>query len=186
MKLPSRTESGSEISALKDERARKIARRRPNSINAEHPCISISPSTLDFEAKPVGKTATMELEITSCGTQPLEISTLRLLIDDKVHLTTVSTEYSTDFTLDLTGLPGMPEGATALTDDDPPIVIPPNESITFQVSFIPQKINPKDPTGAPILDQGYIKIVSNAPEPTLRLKVRGFGVPTDRPTAVIK
>jgi len=144
--------------------------------NVGGPCIAVNPKKVDFGGKLVGKPATVDVEITSCGDQALEINEI-LLSDDA----------SADFTLALETLPGVSASGTvgAIGPADPPVVLEPNQTGTFQVVYIPDEINPLDGSGQPIPDLGQISIKSNAFIAELNVDVRGFGVPVECPTAVI-
>ena len=144
--------------------------------NVGGPCIAVNPKKVDFGGKLVGKPATVDVEITSCGDQPLEINEVVLTAD-----------ASPDFTLALETLPGVTaSGAVgSIGPADPPVVLQPNQTGTFQVVYIPDEINPTDGNGQPIPDLGQISIKSNAFIAELNVDVRGFGVPVECPTAVI-
>jgi hypothetical protein len=142
--------------------------------NVGGPCIAINPNKVDFGGKLIGKLATIDVQILSCGDAEVEINSLRLSDDPAL---------SGDFELDLSGL-GVEGGA--LNDGDTPIKIGINESKTFQVKFIPDEINAKDENGKPIPDLSFIEIRSNTFVPELEVEVRGFGVEVECPTAIIK
>jgi hypothetical protein len=144
--------------------------------NKGGPCIAVSPNKVDFGGKLIGKLATIDVQILSCGDAPVEISGIALGNDPS---------YSTDFGLELSGL-GLEPGTTSLGAGDAPIVLGVNESVTFQVQFIPDEINAKDENGQPIPDLSFIKILSNTFVPELDVEVRGFGVEVECPTSVIK
>ena len=146
----------------------------PLSGNQKGPCISVNPKKVDFGGKLIGKAATVEVEILSCGESPLTISELRL-----------AASSSGDFSLDLGGLPGIEAGIGAIQEGDAPIQIPINEAVTFQVTFIPDEINQPGENGQPVPDLGIIHIVSDAFVQVLDLEVRGFGVEVECPTSVI-
>lgn len=145
--------------------------------NVGGPCIAIKPQKVDFGGKLIGKLATIEVEILSCGDAPLEISEIRLMEGE---------EYSSDFSLDLSPLEGVDEGSTILSPEDPPISLGINETQIFRVNFLPDEINPLDDDGKPIADLGMIHIVSNTFVETVDVEVKGFGVEVECPTAVIK
>ncbi len=153
--------------------------------NLGGPCISVSPTKIDFGGKLVGQAATMEVAVTSCGDAPLEIRGLRLLSDAEVP----DVSLSTDFTLDLGGLAdSVPPGTQALTESDAPVVLPVgvDGARTFTVTYVPDAINPLDDAQQPIPDLGVLQILTNTAVPEVRVDVRGFGVDTQCPTAVIK
>ena len=146
----------------------------PISGNQKGPCISVNPKKVDFGGKLIGKPATVEVEVLSCGESPLAISELRL-----------AASSSTDFALDLGGLPGVEVGVGAVMDGDAPVVLDVNESASFTVTFLPDEINQPGEDGQPVPDLGIIHIVSDAFVKVLDLEVRGFGVEVECPTSVI-
>ena len=144
----------------------------PLVANKNGPCITVDPVLADFGAKLVGQLAEIEITVTSCGTEPLEIDGLRL-----------AETSSGDFTLDLTALPeGVPEGGPT---PENPVVVPVNESVTFHVAFVPDAVNPRDEDFRPIPDEGTLVITSNGPTTELEVPLRGAGAEDDCPKAVI-
>ena len=142
--------------------------------NSGGPCIALTPKKVDFGGKLIGKPAAVTVTITSCGDVPLEVRGISLDEDS-----------STDFSLDLSALPGVELGTTSLTDTDAPIVLQVNEMATFDVTFVPDEINPLDGNGQPIPDLGLIHITSSAFISHLEVEAKGFGVEVECPTAVI-
>ncbi|MGM0577111.1 MAG: choice-of-anchor D domain-containing protein [Myxococcota bacterium] len=143
--------------------------------NESGPCISVQPKKVDFGGKLVGEPATVDVEVTSCGEEPLQIQGLAL-----------SDESSGAFSLDLGSLPGVGDGVGAIVEgQDTPVELDVNQSATFQVIFVPDEINALDEGGQPIPDLGEIRIVSDAIQSEVDVEVRGFGVEVDCPTAVI-
>jgi hypothetical protein len=145
--------------------------------NVGGPCIAVNPNKVDFGGKLIGKLATNEVQILSCGDAPVEITGIKLKED---------AAFSADFALDLTALPGVDPGKDQLGDADAPVILGVNESATFAVTFIPDEINAKDENGQPIPDLSMIEIISNTYVPELLVEVRGFGVEVECPTSVIK
>ncbi len=144
--------------------------------NVGGPCIVASPKKVDFGGKLVGKPATVEVQITSCGDQPLRITEIALRDGS-----------SDDYTLALETLPGVnsADPVGSLGPADAPVVLQPNQTGTFRVVFIPDEVNPLDGDGRPIPDLGEIMIRSNAFIAELAVEVTGFGVHVECPTAVI-
>lgn len=144
--------------------------------NVGGPCIAVNPKKVDFGGKLVGKPATVTVDITSCGDQPLEINEIVLALDG-----------SPDFSLALETLPGVTSAGTvgSIGPADPPVVLQPNQVGTFEVVYIPDEISALDVNGQPIPDLGEISIKSNAFISELKVEVRGFGVAVECPTAVI-
>ena len=147
----------------------------PLQANVGGPCITVNPRRVHFGGKLVGKQATVDVEIQSCGDKALEISALRLTDDS-----------SSDFGLSLNTLPGVgAEPTSVLGPADAAVVLEPNERATFQVTFLPDEINVLDAGGVPLPDVGLIKIISNAFIAELDVEVEGFGVERECPTAII-
>ena len=145
--------------------------------NVGGPCVTIAPTRVDFGGKLVGIVTQIEVTITSCGDAPLNIAELRLLDDPA---------YSLDFGLDLGKLPGANPGQASLTTDDAPVVVPAGDSVQFDVTFVPDELNPLDDSGVPVPDLSFIRLVTNTFVPEREVEVRGFGVLVECPTAVIK
>lgn len=146
------------------------------------PCLVVTPASVNFGGKSIGKQAFVDVELQNCGDAPLTVSEIRLL-NDSEHPGTI---LSTDFLLELGGLANVPIGTTAFTGPDEPLVLSPNEVAVFQVIFTPDVENPLGADGEPLLDRGIIKIVSNALVPEREVHVTGFGTVTQCPTAVIQ
>ncbi|MGM0577580.1 MAG: choice-of-anchor D domain-containing protein [Myxococcota bacterium] len=143
--------------------------------NDSGPCISINPKKVDFGGKLIGKPATVDVEILSCGEEPLHVEEIKL-----------GEESSTDFSLNLGSLPGVEDGVGAIVkDQDTAVELDVNEAATFQVTYVPDEINELDDDGQPIPDLGEIHIVSDALVSELDVEVRGFGVEVECPTSVI-
>ncbi|MCB9736360.1 MAG: choice-of-anchor D domain-containing protein [Deltaproteobacteria bacterium] len=142
--------------------------------NVGGPCISVNPKKVDFGGKLVGRTARIEVEVTSCGDQPLSISELVL-----------TSETSANFGLSLDGFVAGSTGTNQLGQSDPPVVLQPNQSKTFQVTYTPDQISPLGSDDRPIPDTGVLRIRSNSFQSVLDVEVRGFGVEVECPTAVI-
>jgi hypothetical protein len=161
--------------------------------NQTGPCLSINPKKVHFGGKLIGKIATVDVEIFSCGQAPLRLRSI-----------TLDETGSPDFGLALSQLPGLEPGTTALplevdacaTDSDCAgalvcdggacaVELGINETANFQVTFVPDEINPLDEGGQPTMDLGVIHLVSNAFVSEVDVEVRGFGVEVECPTAVI-
>ena len=141
--------------------------------NTEGPCLAVNPKTVNFGAKGVGMLSVLPVELTSCGTSPLEIYSIGL--DPE--------ETSPDFALDLTTLPGLEAGGEVTAEA--PLIIPINQKVEMNVRFVPDVENPKDDTNQPIPDQGYIIIENNTFDELVKVKIQGIGVDIDCPQAVI-
>jgi hypothetical protein len=143
--------------------------------NKGGPCLAFNPQRVDFGGKLVGHPATVSLTLTSCGKEPVTITELGLVNGEG---------HSSDFSLDLTGLGNGSVGV--MTKDQPPVEIGVDESVTFDVAFVPDEVNQFDETGAPVADLNYIRVVSDTFVAEHQLEVKGFGVLKECPTAIIK
>ncbi len=143
----------------------------PLEANKSGPCIQVNPRFVAFGGKTVGSTSTIDVELRSCGTEPVEIKSLSW-----------QAASSSDFTFDFDGLgEGYAEGPTAQN----PLVIGVNDAVEFQVVFVPDAVNPRDADNIPIPDQGTILINSNAFESEVEVEVEGAGSDVDCPTPII-
>lgn len=144
--------------------------------NVGGPCIAVNPRRVDFGGKLIGRPATVSVQITSCGDQPLSLNEIALSLDS-----------DGDYSLALETLPGVTGGGQvgSIGPADPPVVLQPNQTGTFQVVYVPDELSPLDGNGQPIPDLAEISIKSNAFIADLRVEVRGFGVAVECPTAVI-
>jgi hypothetical protein len=140
--------------------------------NKTGPCIQVEPRTVDFEGKIVGTVSTIDVKVTSCGTEPLSISHIGIGVDS-----------SEDFTTSYGGLPGdiSETGPTPQT----PLIVGVNEFITLPVTFVPDAVNPKDSDNMAIPDLGTLEIHSDAFESVVDVELKGAGAEVDCPTAVI-
>ncbi|MBD90926.1 MAG: hypothetical protein CL940_11340 [Deltaproteobacteria bacterium] len=140
--------------------------------NKTGPCIQVEPRTVDFEGKVVGTVSTIDVKVTSCGTEPLSIS----------HIG-IGPDSSEDFTTSYAGLPGdlSETGPTPQS----PLIVGVNEFITLPVTFVPDAVNPKDSDNLAIPDLGTLEIHSDAFESLVEVELMGAGAEIDCPTAVI-
>jgi hypothetical protein len=153
--------------------------------NVGGPCITVNPKKIDFGGKLLSKSATIEVEIISCGDQPLEVTGIRLMNNGEVP----DVALSLDFGLDLSATEGFTGGdPSALTAPaDAPLTIPVNASRRVRVTYTPDEINPLDSvTNKPVPDLQFVEILSNTFVPNLQVEVRGFGVEVECPTPIIK
>jgi hypothetical protein len=139
--------------------------------NQNGPCILVEPRRVDFGAKLVGTLAKIDMLVTSCGTEPLEIRQI-----------TLDGESSADFALPLDGEGGLPGGAPSPAA---PIVVPINGTITVPVTFVPDEVNARDADGVAIADEGLVRIASNAFEAEVEIELSGVGAEQLCPTAKI-
>lgn len=142
--------------------------------NVGGPCITVNPRKVAFGGKLVGKLAKIDVEITSCGDQPLTMTEIGLTPDS-------SARYS----LALETLPGVGTGSSSVGPADAPVVLQPNQKATLTVQFFPEEVSPVDGNNQPIYDLGTLRIRSNSFEPELLVELTGFGVEKECPTALI-
>ena len=144
----------------------------PLLANKNGPCIQVDPLTAHFGGQLVGDLATIDVEISSCGTEPVEITGLWLTVDS-----------STDFALDEGAILALNGGQ--LVADVTPLVLPVNDSVKVPVRFMPDGVNAKDIDNTAIPDEGTFIIESNAFQTPCEVPLLGAGVEEDCPVAVI-
>jgi hypothetical protein len=140
--------------------------------NKTGPCIQVEPRTVDFEGKVVGTLSTIDVKVTSCGTEPLSITRIAIGADS-----------SGDFSVSHENLPEEFQ-ATGPTLQNP-VTIGVNEFVYIPVSFVPDAVNPKDADNIPIPDLGTLEISSDAFEALVEVELQGAGAEQECPTAVI-
>jgi hypothetical protein len=138
--------------------------------NKSGPCILVNPRRLSFGGKLIGALHKLPVEITSCGTEALSLSGIRLRDDS-----------SPDFEVDLTSLPA----GVAPPTPGQPLLLAVNDAITINVSFVPDEVNPKDADNHAIPDEGTLVISSNAFESEVEVPIAGAGADVECPHAVI-
>jgi len=145
----------------------------PMTANKEGPCIDVDPEKVSFGGKVVGTQSKIEVEVYSCGTEPLMLSAL-----------TLAGASSPDFSLDLAELEAL-NGDQPITPNTP-LSLPVNEMIRVPVVFVPDAVNPKDPDKIPIPDQGTLVIESSAFQSVVEVPIDGAGAEEDCPVGVIQ
>jgi len=140
----------------------------PMTANKNGPCVQITPREVQFGAKLVGTLASVDVDIESCGTEPLTVTQIHMQPDS-----------SPDFGYDLSGLPA---GAPSSAD---PLVLPVNEKVTITVTYVPSEISPLNADGVAITSQGWVLVESNAFESSAAIELYGAGADKECPTAVI-
>ncbi len=131
-------------------------------------CLEVSPSQIDFGGKKVFTLAVLPLEITSCGSDPLEISGIAM-----------KEGSSPDFGLDYSSLDHVPSVAE-------PLLVGAGETVSVAVMFMPTQAAPVDAEGNLLLDTASIVVTSNASGDDKEVEVSGAGVDETCPVAVIK
>lgn len=152
--------------------------RKPNgevvalSANKSGPCIEVSPRKMQFGGKLVGSSSLISLEIFSCGTEPLSLSSIAFAPES-------SSAFETFFL-------GLPEGFENGPSLDQPLLVPINESIEVTVRYSPERVSPRDDDGIPIPDEALLLIASNSNESEVRVEMSGTGTNTECITPIIR
>jgi hypothetical protein len=156
--------------------------------NNAGPCIDVSPQKVNFGAKLKGGTLSeMELDISSCGEEALQVTAARLSISDDegdaelgdLGVLTSSPQFALDFE-------NVTDDGEPPTDSKP-LVIPVNDQNTVKVRYTtPNSESLRDQSGAPIPDRGFIVLQTNAFQKYVIIEVTGFSVSVLCPTAVIE
>lgn len=133
----------------------------PLEANTRGPCVAIHPSRVDFGAKLVGSTAEIEVDVTSCGDEPLAITGVELVGDDD-------------------GVFALGEGAAT-----PPASLAPGERWPVRVRYTPATAALFDAAGEPLRDVAALRVTTNALIAEIDVELRGFGTTTECPTPVI-
>ncbi len=136
-------------------------------------CIRVWPPTIDFGAVLVGKPATREVKIESCGEGDLEITGIEL-----------GEEGGSSFMLDTTSF-AVDSEDTAWPSPSAPKTVPAGASARFRVVYSPEAESPEDTSGRATRDKTKILVHSNAAEGTVEVNAMGLGTTTPCPTAVI-
>ena len=136
--------------------------------NDKLPCIDIEPFEIDFGNQLLDKPEPKALTITSCNDNPLELTGIGL-----------AAGASPDFAPDLSKLE---HGPTA----EDPVILSHGESAVVDVHYVPDSENPLDANGLPIPDLGTMEISGNFFTGLKQVEMKGFGVETECPTAVIE
>ena len=147
---------------LSDDPAAPDGTTVPLLANAGGPCITVSPKKIDFGGKAVGKVATIDVQIVSCGDQPLTVQGLELLASS-----------APSFAVALDALPPLPA------------VLGTNEALTIPVQFVPLEVAAFDDDGQPIPDTGTLRVTTDAYASETEIGLRGFGVEDVCPVPVI-
>ena len=130
--------------------------------NLQGPCIKANPSRVSFGGKLVGQTSEIQLEIQSCGDIDLEISDIEMVEDGN-------------------GVFGVTESAVGTY----PVIVPAGSSVYVPVTYFPSAVAQLGPDGQFVLEQGKMKIRSNAYLAELDVPVDGFGTDGSCPVANI-
>lgn len=140
--------------------------------NTSGPCIAVNPSVVNFGPNLVSQLSVLPIQIQSCGTAELVITSISLAEDSSVS-----------YSLDTTTLPGFEDGS--LPSVEHPLVIPINQKAELQVRFTPLNESPKDENNQAIPELATVLINNNTFEDTKEVEVKGIGVSGNCPVAVI-
>ena len=147
-------------------------KRIPVKVNSTGPCLTVSPTQLNFGATPVGTPKQQVLSLKSCGDEPAQVSELAF----------VDPPGAGNFQIDWATV-GAANGK-APTDKDP-IVVPVNGSVQIPVTYTPSQLSVIGEGGQPIPDTAKIGIVANTSLVNYTVNLEGVGANGDCPTAVI-
>jgi hypothetical protein len=134
----------------------------PLLANTGGPCIAITPGKLKFGGKLVGKMATMNVAIASCGDEDLVISKASLSEDS--------------------------DGAFSLLqeqDDRFPMILGVNEVADLQIAFVPEFVAALGENGMPDSVVATLNLETNTYGRSAEVAISGYGVDSECPTAVI-
>ncbi len=134
----------------------------PLQANSGGPCIDLTPGKLQFGGKLVGKIATMQVSITSCGDEPLVINKASLSEDSDDSFSLVQGQ-----------------------DDRFPMVLGVNESADLDVAFVPTELATLDDNGTPQAVKGWLTLGTNTYGRSAQVEISGYGVDSECPTPVI-
>jgi len=137
--------------------------------NSTGPRLQVVPPKVEFGGKKIGKSAGVEVQVNSIGTQPLVITSIK-----------ISSDSNGDFSVDCSLLTGG-----VCPSEAAPLTIEVNQSEKFLAKFTPAEKNPVDGEGNVIPDVGNIEIKTNAFTPTTLVPLTGYGVEVDCPQPVI-
>lgn len=145
--------------------------------NSKVPCLKLTPeATLNFGAVVFGNNTTRDIEVASCGSEVLTITS----IDWKAGS---NGNFTPDWTLAAETMPGLDpvKGPTA----DKPLKLGVNQSVKFQITYEPNVISPIDEaTGVAKPDVATLVAASNAAPQNLVMQ--GIGVKEACPQAKIE
>ncbi len=131
-------------------------------------CLAVNPESVEFGLVDVSDYKWSKLEVLSCGEATLEIYDIYLLEG-----------ASSEFELDLPFLDTPPS-------EEEPLLLPPGESTTFGVIYLPWDWSPSDGDGYFIPDEAAVVIANSSPEPEKVVGLSGAGGHCCCPTAIIK
>ena len=131
----------------------------PETVGVE-PCIAVTPSRIAFGAHPIGESAVVLVDLTSCGDGPLVVSEIALTNDG-------GGQYSIDVA-------------------EVPATLIPGETMSVRVVFTPTTLANIDGAGNGIPTEGELTIVSDAPSGRLSIPIEGYGGELGCPIAVIR
>lgn len=130
--------------------------------NLAGPCIKTNPTHVAFGGKLVGEGSEIGLDIESCGDVDLVINDIEMLEDAN-------------------GVFGVNEAAVSPF----PLTIAPSTRVRLPVTYFPSAVAQLGSDGQFVLDQGKLRISSNAYLAQLDVSVDGFGTSGECPVAKI-
>ncbi|MCB9727843.1 MAG: hypothetical protein H6746_05055 [Deltaproteobacteria bacterium] len=141
--------------------------------NLGGPCITLSPASLELGGAVVGTQVERELELSNCSEDlPLTISSVSLLPG-----------AAPGFSVDAAGLT---PGGGAAPSAEAPVVLAPGVSGVVVVRYQPTTLSATDATGELVPDLGTLRVVTDAGIANRDVPLRGFGVASECPIAVIR
>jgi hypothetical protein len=142
--------------------------------NQNGPCIALNPqSVLNFGPRFVGQVAELSVEVINCGNAPLEISGIAF-----------AEPVNSDFSLDFTEIPGFIANEPPTADN--PVTVAINSKVVLNVRYVPDQVSPVDENNDIIPDIGTIVFTNNTFEAEKQLEVRGVGLDSSCPLAIIE
>ncbi|MGB0591694.1 MAG: choice-of-anchor D domain-containing protein [Myxococcota bacterium] len=138
----------------------------PLSANASLPCLSVNPHAITFGGKVPGTTGRVDVEVKSCGDEPLIIEGGRVQND----------------TAQAFQLEAILQGDAAV---QLPMTLGINESITLRLRFTPPALSPTDEAGERVPFKAELQLSSNAIPAQRNIPIEGLGVEVECPTAKI-
>ncbi len=139
-------------------------------VNSSGPCLLIDPNHVVFGATNVGQTNTKVVKLSSCGDQPVCISSATF--DKPPGQGPFDLDWSTS---------GGP-----VPSDAKPVCIAVNGSVSVAAKYTPSSLSPVDPaTKQPTPDKATVTVKSDSGNGVSKVALEGVGASGDCPTAVI-
>ena len=113
-------------------------------------CFTTNPKKVSFGSLPVGKSKSVDVQIISCGTKALEVSSIEVV-------------------------PGFEDEFSVSLPGGGPLVLVAGDTATFTAVYTPSEASPLDQDGEPIPDLGKLKVMTNTFVPEREVQVIGSG-----------